>query len=525
MNISLGVCLAIHVAAMFQWEPAYTVPGFKSFIQLPSGDLLSANTTPPSASGRTIHCFRSRDLGRTWEFLSEIINDSRSTIDLGDGTFLRRRNGEVLFVYRHNMTSYSNQALPLEDNTYAIEVAVSRDDGVTWQPHSVVKSYKGTQMGLWSPALFERSDGVLQCYHDDEHLPEQQGLARHQWAVMWTWNPNTQQWVDQVVVSRAHDPKHLSRDGMCSVVELPSGRILCALESVQTNPPHRGCLRIVSSDDGGKTWSWQKTERPIMYAPENPLFNALSPWMIQLSNGMLMAVFLSDEDRQEPGVCAINRSDLDVRYLISRDDGITWEKPREILVPAAYEGKAMWRYTINEPGKGWEMQGFDDSKWEQGPAGFGMFGTPPQPVGTQWSSGDIWLRRIFRIEGEPPSYPHFRIWHNEDAEVYINGVAAAKLSNYNDGYKDFLLTPEAQAALKKGDNLLAAHCRQTVGGQFIDIGLYDFQHIIDNGHNLWWPGLCEIKGEEGCITVLANYPLHSTWEIKARQGIMVQSKE
>ena len=65
------------------------------------------------------------------------------------------------------------------------------------------------------------------------------------------------------------------------------------------------------------------------------------------------------------------------------------------------------------------------------------------------------------------------VHHDEDAEIYLNGVAAAHLQGYTTGYEVWPLNPSGQAALRSGRNLLAVHCHQTSGGQYIDVGLVE----------------------------------------------------
>ncbi|GAI04401.1 unnamed protein product, partial [marine sediment metagenome] len=116
---------------------------------------------------------------------------------------------------------------------------------------------------------------------------------------------------------------------------------------------------------------------------------------------------------------------------------------------------------------------------QKGRGGFGTEGTPSAVVRTEWKGSDIWLRRTFELKNKALSQPQLLIHHDEDAEVYINGRLIAKLEGYTSSYVQVRLDEKAQRALKVGSNCLAVHCRQTAGGQYIDVGLVDVKEQSD----------------------------------------------
>ena len=141
-----------------------------------------------------------------------------------------------------------------------------------------------------------------------------------------------------------------------------------------------------------------------------------------------------------------------------------------VVVPAADTQPVLWHYTISRPAPGWEAPGFDDSAWRTGKSGFGTPGTPSAIIGTVWNTDDIWLRR--EIELPAGEWKNLQAWmdHDEDAEIYINGVLAVVVPEWNTSYEEFPLSANGRAALKPGQNLIAVHCHQTTGGQYIDVG-------------------------------------------------------
>lgn len=161
----------------------------------------------------------------------------------------------------------------------------------------------------------------------------------------------------------------------------------------------------------------------------------------------------------------------------------------QTIVPTSQQVASDWRYTTKQPDKGWEKPGFDAAAWTLAPGGFGTKQTPGATVRTEWNTSDIWLRRTFDLPGSQageglPSDPHLMAHHDEDAEIFINGVLAASLPGYTVGYGAVPMREEARAALRPGKNVLAVHCKQTGGGQYIDVGIVEVvEQASEGGRN------------------------------------------
>jgi hypothetical protein len=143
------------------------------------------------------------------------------------------------------------------------------------------------------------------------------------------------------------------------------------------------------------------------------------------------------------------------------------------VVPTSEKEPATWRYTTQAPPADWFKPEFNASAWQEGPGGFGTEGTPGSVARTKWSTPDIWLRREFVLPDGDWTDLQFRMHHDEDAEVYVNGVLATQVSGYVTDYEAVRIKTKAREILKPGKHTLAVHCKQTSGGQYIDVGLVD----------------------------------------------------
>ncbi|MDA1230382.1 MAG: glycoside hydrolase family 2, partial [Planctomycetota bacterium] len=135
-----------------------------------------------------------------------------------------------------------------------------------------------------------------------------------------------------------------------------------------------------------------------------------------------------------------------------------------------------WRYTLKAPIDGWQAVDFDESSWTEGFGGFGTRNTPGSRVATEWNSNDIWLRKSFDLKSVPQK-PALFIHHDEDAQIFINGKELVKFERWTTEYTVVPIEAGAASVLKAGINVMAVHCHQKTGGQFIDVHVVDADNV------------------------------------------------
>lgn len=156
-----------------------------------------------------------------------------------------------------------------------------------------------------------------------------------------------------------------------------------------------------------------------------------------------------------------------------------------VILPNAIGNAPEWRFTTARPGPGWQTADFDDSAWQKGPGGFGTAATPNSHVRTTWDTKTIWLRRTFEIADRTAGDPFLLAHYDEDAEIYINGTRAATLPRWSGEPQLVPIAPDALGTLRTGKNIIAVHCRQTTGGQYIDVGLIQAVGPRWSGEQAW----------------------------------------
>ena len=143
----------------------------------------------------------------------------------------------------------------------------------------------------------------------------------------------------------------------------------------------------------------------------------------------------------------------------------------KVLVGALQDGplSTPYHYVIDKPADAWRQPEFDDKAWPTGLAPFGH--ESGRTIRTEWTSGDIYLRKSFDYDGGELKRAAIVICHDEDTEVFVNGRKVLGVGGFINDYQLHTVTDLLKKALRKGSNTLAVHTHQTVGGQYIDLAI------------------------------------------------------
>ncbi|HTI51676.1 MAG TPA: DUF1553 domain-containing protein [Planctomycetaceae bacterium] len=144
--------------------------------------------------------------------------------------------------------------------------------------------------------------------------------------------------------------------------------------------------------------------------------------------------------------------------------------PERVLTADSRKEAQEWKYTFSEPPRDWMLPAFSDEAWQRGPGGFGTRGTPGAVVRTVWNTRDVWMRKPFRVETVPDRIA-LQLHHDDECEIYLNGVLVHRAEGFTTAYQQILLGFDGALPLVAGENLIAVHCHQTTGGQYIDVGI------------------------------------------------------
>lgn len=140
------------------------------------------------------------------------------------------------------------------------------------------------------------------------------------------------------------------------------------------------------------------------------------------------------------------------------------------ILPMADDEAWVGKFTFNKPDGDWTSLNYSTNNWKEGK---GAFGTKDQPaVSTRWTTDDIWVRREFSLNETDINGPlYLKYSHDDVFELYINGEKIVSTGYEWKNNVMLELKDETKKKLKKGKNIIAAHCHNTTGGAYLDFGL------------------------------------------------------
>lgn len=163
-----------------------------------------------------------------------------------------------------------------------------------------------------------------------------------------------------------------------------------------------------------------------------------------------------------------------------RVDGQTYrflgdEFDHQFVPIAPMANLSRWKAPVtNTPQKDlkWTSPDFNDQTWTVQTAAWGSTGNS---INTRWGGDnqDLYIRRTVEVTEEQLAKDLAIIYSHDDVfELYINGTEVINTGNTWFDDQVLMLVEETKALLHPGENLISAHCHNTVGGSYADFGLY-----------------------------------------------------
>ena len=147
-------------------------------------------------------------------------------------------------------------------------------------------------------------------------------------------------------------------------------------------------------------------------------------------------------------------------------------QPIKWIAPTSRKHSTTARFTTTKPEDNWIASDFDDTAWKEGIGGFGNGRAWNAIPHTAWKTEDIWLRRKIKINELPQGEVILLIYHDDAAEVYVNGHALKPLNGADNHYRILPLSKDAADSLSEGENIVAVHCHnQKNSPGFVDFGM------------------------------------------------------
>ena len=144
------------------------------------------------------------------------------------------------------------------------------------------------------------------------------------------------------------------------------------------------------------------------------------------------------------------------------------EKAYETLLASADEKTYQCKYSEEQPAEGWMNKTFNDAAWKSTEA---PFSSRKKEAKTLWKSKNLWIRRSFVVNEIGSDKLFLKLHHDDNVEVYLNGALIYTCDCWNNKAEFFPMSDDIKSKLIKGENILAIHCANTVGGAYLDAGL------------------------------------------------------